>query len=75
MFDYLLSNVPSFCYFFSLQLFSRVFAIVITAIVALPWLLIPCVILVFLFMGIRWYYLKAARDLKRIEGLGRITYT
>lgn len=38
----------------------------------LPWLLIPCVILLVLFVGVRWYYLKAARDLKRLEGLGNI---
>lgn len=45
-------------------------AIAITAIVALPWLLIPCVALLPIFLAIRWYYLQTVRDLKRLEGLG-----
>ncbi len=59
--------------FVILQLSSRVSAILLTAVVALPWLLIPCVVLFILFVGVRWYYLKAARDLKRLEGVGKIT--
>ncbi|XP_064396708.1 ATP-binding cassette sub-family C member 4-like [Halichondria panicea] len=58
-----------FCEFVLLS--SRVSAILLTAVVALPWLLIPCVVLFILFVGVRWYYLKAARDLKRLEGVAR----
>ncbi len=55
---------------FHFQYFSRMVAIAITAIVALPWLLIPCVVLLPIFLAIRWYYLLTVRDLKRLEGLG-----
>ncbi|XP_064396710.1 ATP-binding cassette sub-family C member 4-like isoform X2 [Halichondria panicea] len=50
--------------------FCRMWAVVVTAIVGLPWLLIPCVVLLPLFLALRWYYLKTVRDIKRLEGLG-----
>ena len=51
---------------------SRVSAILLTAVTALPWLLIPCTLLMLLLLAIRWYYLATARDLKRLEGLGEM---
>ena len=41
-----------------------------TAIVANYYLLPGFLILCVLFLGIRWYYIRTARDIKRLEALG-----
>ena len=55
------------------QLLTRVLAIVITAVTANPYMLIVVVILFIIFISLRWYYLKTARDIKRLEALGLST--
>ena len=52
------------------QLLTRILAIVITALIANPYMLIVVVILFIIFISLRWYYLKTARDIKRLEALG-----
>ena len=42
----------------------------LTAVVANYWLAIALVIIVISFVTFSWYYLKTARDLKRIEATG-----
>lgn len=59
----------SFCEF--IQLMSRFFAIMITAVIANPYLLIVVVIIMLVFFLFRWYFLKSAREVKRIEALAR----
>ena len=49
---------------------SRFFAIMITAVIANPYLLIVVVIIMLVFFLFRWYFLKSAREVKRIEALG-----
>ena len=46
-------------------------AIVLTTVVANPYILIALVPLLVGFVFLRWYYLKTARDIKRLEALGQ----
>ena len=55
------------------QLLTRFLAVVITAVIANPYMLIVVVILFIIFISLRWYYLKTARDIKRLEALGLST--
>lgn len=59
---------------FSFQWFSRAVSILITAIVAIPWFIIPCVLFIVLFLALRFYYIKTARELKRLEAIGKIIH-
>ena len=36
------------------------------------WLIIPAIFIIALFIVIRWYYLRSARDVKRLEALGKV---
>ena len=56
------------------QLLTRSVAIVLVGIVANPYILIALVVLLIGFLFIRWYYLKTARDIKRLEALGKLMY-
>ena len=55
-----------------LQLAVRFVAILVTAIAANWYLLFAVGILMVFFLGFRWYYLKTARDIKRLEALGQL---
>lgn len=55
---------------YSLQLLTRFFAIIITAAAANYWILLPAVLVMVVFLVLRWYYLKTARDVKRLEAIG-----
>lgn len=57
---------------FFFQWFSRVSSVLITAIVAIPWFIIPCALLMVLFLALRFYYIKTSRELKRLEAIGNI---
>ena len=35
------------------------------------YVLIPAVFIMTLFLGIRWYYLKTSREIKRLEAVGK----
>ena len=53
-----------------LQLFIRFLAILVIAVVGNPWLTIAVAVIVVVFVFFRWYYLKTARDVKRLEAIG-----
>ena len=44
---------------------------VILVIYVQPWLIIPTLILFVIFMGLRRYYMRSARDVKRLEGVAK----
>ena len=50
-------------------------AIVVTAAIANYYLAVICVVLVVIFVIFRWYFLKTAREIKRLEALGNILCT
>ena len=58
-----------------LKLFSRFFAILITAVIANYYLVIVIFILCIVFLLFRWYYLRMARKIKRIEALSELICT
>ena len=43
----------------------------VTSTVANPWMTIPALVIIVLFLALRWYYLKTARDIKRLEAICR----
>lgn len=53
------------------QLLLRFLAIIITACVSNPWVLIPAVVVMAMFLLLRTYYLKTSRDIKRLEAVGK----
>ena len=53
----------------------RFVAILVTAAVSNPYLIIAIVILIVVFVGFRLYYIKTARDVKRLEALGQQYYS
>ena len=67
------------CYLFvvhylTLQLFLRFLAIMVTAAVSNYWVLIPAVLVMTIFLALRWYFLKTSREIKRLEAIGMIHY-
>ena len=56
-----------------LQLSLRFLSSILTAAVANYWVFIPAVVIIVSFLALRRYYLKTARDIKRLESIG--TYT
>ena len=54
------------------QIAWRSVAILVTAIGANVWISIPAVILVVVFLLLRWYYLKTSREVKRLEAIGML---
>jgi ATP-binding cassette subfamily C (CFTR/MRP) protein 4 len=58
-----------FCEYMLLLL--RFLAIIITACVSNPWVLIPALIIMACFVLLRTYYLKTSRDIKRLEAVAR----
>ena len=55
----------------SAQLLLRFLAIIITACVSNPWVLIPAAVIMTCLVLLRSYYLKTSRDIKRLEAVGR----
>uniref|UniRef100_A0A1X7VQK3 Uncharacterized protein n=1 Tax=Amphimedon queenslandica TaxID=400682 RepID=A0A1X7VQK3_AMPQE len=54
-----------------ISIFSRFLAIMITAAVANFYIMIAVVVMIVFSVIFRWYYLKTARDVKRLEALAR----
>ena len=52
------------------QFFWRCTAIILTAVSSNPWMAIPVVILAAIFFTLRQYFLKTAREIKRLEAIG-----
>jgi ATP-binding cassette subfamily C (CFTR/MRP) protein 4 len=46
-------------------------AIIATATASNVWLILPAILIIVTFVLLRWYYLKAARDVKRLEAIGK----
>ena len=57
-------------FFEFIQLFVRFLGILIISIAANPWLAIVAAAVMVVFVFFRWYYLKTARDVKRLEAIG-----
>ena len=49
-------------------------AIVVTAAIANYYLAVVCVVLVVIFVIFRWYFLKTAREIKRLEAQGNTSW-
>ena len=65
-----LDDLLPLVFFEFIQLFVRFLFILITSIVANPWLAIVVAVVMVAFVFVRWYYLKTARDVKRLEAIG-----
>lgn len=46
-------------------------ASVMTAVVANWWTLLPALVFLVGVLGVRWYYLKTARNIRRLEAVGK----
>ena len=57
-------------YAYFMQVLLRIFSILIVAGVANYFIFIPVVIVVGVFIAIRWDYLTTAREIKRLEAIG-----
>lgn len=69
---------PRYLIFYSRNLFkvlTRFFAAIITASIANPYILVVVAVLFLFSLLFRWYYLKTARDIKRLEALGQLLIT
>ena len=55
----------------SIQLSLKSLAIVATALVANWWSVLPAGLLLAGLLAIRWYFLKTAREVKRLEAIGK----
>ena len=58
--------------FFNTQLTLRFISVILTTVIAIVWLIFPVFLVIVLFVGMRWYYLKTAREVKRLEAIGKI---
>ncbi|XP_076004891.1 ATP-binding cassette sub-family C member 4-like isoform X3 [Genypterus blacodes] len=64
------SNMP--CAFVDfIQLFLQILGVVAVASSVIPWILIPVVPLLLVFIYVRRYYLQTSRDIKRLEATTR----
>ncbi len=64
-------NVMKFPSCSFLQCSFMVAAIVVVAVVVNPWVFIPTLPLMVLFLYLRRYFLRTSRDIKRLEGTSR----
>lgn len=62
------------CMLDAIQIFFVMFGILFMVFVTLPWMVLPTIILGFLFYYFRIIYLSTAQDVMRIEGLGKTCY-
>ena len=49
------------------QTFLLVVGMVVVMVAAIPWIAIPVIPLGIIFFVLRWYFLRTARDVKRLE--------
>ena len=54
------------------QLAMRFLATIVTVMFAIVYMIIVVTLLLVLLVGMRWYYIKTARDVKRLEALGQL---
>ena len=66
-----------YCVFFSLthQWMIHFIAIALTIVIVNVWIIIPLVLLSVVIPVFRWYYLKTAREVKRLEAIGQSQFT
>ena len=60
------------CTFDLMQLAMRSLAVIVTALIANWWSILPASVFLGGLLLIRWYYLKTAREVKRLEALGTL---
>ncbi|XP_061696778.1 ATP-binding cassette subfamily C member 4-like [Syngnathoides biaculeatus] len=53
------------------QVFLQVLGVILVSAIVMPWILIPFVPLLAVFLGLRRYYLQTSRDIKRLEATTR----
>ena len=58
-----------------MQLLLRFLAIMLTASASNFWILISAVVIIIMFLAIRWYYLNTSRDVKRLEAIGQSVHS
>uniref|UniRef100_A0A4W5PPM5 Multidrug resistance-associated protein 4 n=1 Tax=Hucho hucho TaxID=62062 RepID=A0A4W5PPM5_9TELE len=54
-----------------IQVFLQILGVIIVAAVVIPWILIPVVPLLIVFLFLRRYFLQTSRDIKRLESTTR----
>ena len=52
----------------------RFFAVLIVAGIANWYTFIPVAVVIVAFLFVRWYFLKAGREMKRLEAIGQFKY-
>ncbi len=65
-----LDDLLPIVFFEFIERLIRFLAILIISIAANPWLAIVAAAVMVVFVFFRWYYLKTARDVKRLEAIG-----
>jgi hypothetical protein len=55
-----------------MQQFFKYLLILVTALVANWWTVLPAVVLILCVLLLRWYYLRTGRELKRLEAVGTL---
>ena len=50
---------------------TRFFAVLIVAGIANWYIFIPVAVVIVAFLFVRWYFLKAGREVKRLEAIGQ----
>lgn len=53
------------------QILLKCIAVLVIASASSAWILIPAVLMVIIFMSLRWYYLQTSRQVKRLEAIGQ----
>ena len=48
--------------------------VIITAVIANYWILLPAATVVVAFLALKWYYLKTAREVKRLEAICKLDH-
>ena len=55
------------------QIMTKFFAVLIVAGIANWYIFIPVAFVIVAFLFVRWYFLKAGREMKRLEAIGQFS--
>ena len=69
----LVTNLLYAVFFYLLQALLKLFSIVLIALFANYWILIPALVVIILLMLFRHYFLCTSRNIQRLEALGKAT--
>ena len=53
-----------------MQWLFRSLSTLVTSVAAIPWLIVPCALMLGFFFLLRYYYICSAREVKRLEAIG-----